>query len=262
MAGIQEYKLQVYLLKSNGTYLREPNPWNADEEISIPSTKTNFTYTPKQYGMFSFILNVIDNANNTQYARTLVLYDPLSSVTLTSMPFIATSAESETEYRWQKSLNNSITIAWRGHFQNKFHQENKLLGPVAPYLHYDFLSKYEKLVPSELDDRAGKRTLEAIPNAFGIVKFEYFFRNSNQGNSTPTSWKPVSRALSESQTFNIERRDGDTINFWIKASDILGNEKADMTQISFDSSPPAKLESQNVLFQRNLKTDSYNFSSR
>ena len=94
--------------------------------------------------MFSFILNVIDNANNTRYARTLVLYDPLSTVTLTSMPFLATSAEPETEYRWQKSLNDSFTISWTGLFQNKFHHVNNLLNPVARYLHYDILSKYEK----------------------------------------------------------------------------------------------------------------------
>ena len=250
------------MLKSNGTHLREPRPWNADEEISVNSAETSFTYTPKQNGMFSFILNVIDNANNTQYARTLVLYDPLSTVTLTSMPFVATSAEPETEYRWQKSLNDSITISWTGRFQNEFHHDNKLLNPVARYMHYDFLSKYEKQVPLELDDRTGKRNLHGIPNVFGIVKFEYFFRNSNQGNSTPTSWKPISRSLSESQTFNIERRDGDTINFWIKASDILGNEKIDMTQLSFDSSPPPKLKSQDVVFRMNVKTNIYNFSSR
>ena len=248
-------------MKSNGTHLREPRPWNADEEISYNSAKTSFTYTPKQNEMLSFILNVIDNANNTRYVRTLVLYDPLSTVTLTAMPFVATSAEPETEYRWQKSLNDNITISWTGRFQNKFHHVNKLLNPVARYLHYDFLSKYEKQVPLELDDRTGKRNLQGIPNVFGIVKFEYFFRHSNQGNSTPTSWKPV-RSLSENQTFNIERKDGDTINFWIKAYDILGNEKVAMTQLSFDSSPPAKLRFRNVVLRRNIKTNIYNFSSR
>ena len=137
LSGIQSYKLQVYLLKSNGTHLREPRPWNADEEISYNSAKTSFPYTPKQNEMLSFILNVIDNANNTRYVRTLVLYDPLSTVTLTAMPFVATSAQPETEYRWQKSLNDSITISWTGRFQNKFHHVNKLLNPVARYLHYD-----------------------------------------------------------------------------------------------------------------------------
>lgn len=262
LSGIKGYKLQVFLLKSNTTTLKEPRPWNPDEEISLNKSESGYTYFPKQSGMFSFILNVIDNANNTQYARTLVLYDPKSNVTLSSSQFFATTAEQETNYRWQKNLNSNISMSWKGHFQNKFHHDEGLLNPVARYLHYDFMTKYEKQVPLELDDNTGNRSLQRIPNVFGIVKFEYFYRNSNQGNKTPIFWKSVSEPLSENQTFNIERRDGDTINFWVKATDILGNDKIDMTQISFDSSPPSKLRDADVTFLRNVKTTNFNFSSR
>lgn len=250
------------MLKSNVSTLTEPRPWNPDEEISFNKSESRYTYVPKQSGMFSFILNVIDNANNTQYARTLVLYDPLSSVTVSSNPFFATTAEQETNYRWQKNLHSNITMSWKGHFQNKFHHDGGLLNPVTRYLHYDFLSKYEKQVPLELDDKTGNRTLHRIPNVFGIVKFEYNYRNSNQGNTTPISWSPVSGTLSENQTFNIGRRDGDTINFWVKATDVLGNHEIDMTQISFDSSPPADLRKADVTFLRNVKTTNFSFSSR
>lgn len=262
LSGIQKYKLQVYLLKLNTTNLAEPHPWNPDEEKIFNTTDESYTYTPKKSGMYSFILNVIDTANNTQYARTLVLYDPTSNITLTKSPLLATSAEPETNYRWQNNLSNNIMMSWKGHFQNKFHDANKLLNPVARYQNFDHMTKYEKQVTEQLDDKTGNRTLAQIPNVHGIVKFEYFYRNANQGNSTPTAWRPVSNMFSETQTFNIDRRDGDTLNFWVKATDVMGNEKVDMTQISFDSSPPTRLGQSNVRFERNVESSSYYFSSR
>jgi hypothetical protein len=212
--------------------------------------------------MYSFILNVIDNANNTQYARTLALYDPTSKITLTKSPFFATSAEPETKYRWQNNLHNNITITWKGHFQNDFHDVNKLLNPVARYQHFDHMTKYEKQVPEALDDHTGNRTLAGIPNVHGIVKFEYFYRNRNQGNSTPTTWFQVDAPFSENQTFDIGRQDGDGISFWVKATDVMGNERVETTLIYFDSTPPRRLQQSDVIFARNVKSSSYDFSSR
>ncbi|XP_061179823.1 uncharacterized protein LOC133188421, partial [Saccostrea echinata] len=262
LSGLQGYKLQVYLLKPNKTHLKEPFPWNPLTEIPLNVTDSSFTYIPKQAGMYSFILNVIDVANNTQYARTLALYDPHSTITLSSSPFFATSAEPETNHTWQNSLNNNITMTWKGHFENKFHETNKLLYPVARYQHFDHMTKYEKQVPSQLDDSTGNRTLKGIPNVHGIVKFEYFFRNGNQGNKTPDSWISVNNEFSENQTFYIDRRDGDTINFWVRATDAMGNKKVDMAKIFFDSTPPKQLKHSNVVFTRNVKTAMYDFSSR
>ncbi|XP_062611710.1 uncharacterized protein LOC134273528 [Saccostrea cucullata] len=263
LSGLKEYKLQVYLLKPNTTYLTEPYPWNPLEEIVINDTNVNvWYYIPPMAGMYSFILNVIDNANNTQYARTLVLYDPSSSVTLSTSPFIATSAEPETNYMWQNNLKNNITVSWKGRFENKFHDTNKLLNQVSHYQHFDHMIKYEKHVPQQLDDKTGNRTLERIPNIRGIVKFDYFYRNGNQGNRTPTSWVPVGNISSESQTFFMDRQDGNAINFWVRATDVMGNEKVDMTKIFFDSTPPNELADSDVRFTLNIKSPTYAFSSR
>ncbi|XP_061168936.1 uncharacterized protein LOC133178201 [Saccostrea echinata] len=263
LSGIQGYKLQVYLLKPNTTYLTEPYPWNPLQEISFNKTKSNYRYlyTPRQAGMYSFILNVIDNANNTQYARTLVLYDPSSNITLSTSPFFATSAEPETNYKWQNNLENNITMSWKGHFENKFHHENKLLNQVARYQHFDHMTKYEKQVPQKLDDNTGNRTLQSIQNIRGIVKFEYFFTNGNSDRA-PEKWSPVTDMFSESQTFFKERKDGDAINFWVRATDVMGNEKVDLTKIFFDSTPPVKLEDSDVKITLNIKSATYAFSSR
>ncbi|XP_062597629.1 uncharacterized protein LOC134259048 [Saccostrea cucullata] len=266
LSGLKGYKLQVYLLKPNTTYLTEPYPWNPLEEIVINDNNVNYRYryTPQKAGMYSFILNVIDKANNTQYARTLVLYDPSSSITLSTSPFIATSAEPETNYMWQNNLKNNITVSWKGHFENKFHDTNKLLNQVSHYQHFDHITKYEKQVPEQLDDKSGKRTLLPIQNIHGIVKFDYFYRNGNQGNSTPDreSWFSVKNIFSESQTFYIDRKDGNAINFWVRATDVMGNEKVDMTKIFFDSTPPGALADSDVKFTRNTKSPTYDFSSR
>ncbi|XP_062574387.1 uncharacterized protein LOC134236235 isoform X4 [Saccostrea cucullata] len=262
LSGIQEYKIQVYQLKLNTTNLAEPNPWRPDEEISLTPLETSYTYTPKRAGMYSLVLNVIDKANNTQYARTLVLYDPSSNITLSELPFKAESAASETNYQWQNNLSNNIIMSWKGHFQNKFHDDNKLLNPVTHYRHFHYEAKYEKQVPYQLDDNSGKRTLAEIRNVHGIVKFEYFYRHGNQGDKTPQTWYRVNDTFSETQTFNIERKDGDTINFWVKATDIMGNTKVDLSKIFFDSSSPKSLKPSDVTFTKNVKNATFAFSSR
>ncbi|XP_061164432.1 uncharacterized protein LOC133173456 [Saccostrea echinata] len=262
LSGIQEYKIQIYLLKLNTTKLAEPNPWHPDEEISLSASETSYTYTPKRAGVYSFILNVIDRANNTQYARTLVLYDPSSNITLSELPFQARSAEAETNFQWQNNLTNDINMSWKGHFRNKFQDDNKLLNPVTHYKHFDYVAKYEKLVPNQLDDNSGKRTLRGIRNVHGIVKFEYFYRHGNQGDKTPRTWYIVNDTFSETQKFNIERKDGDTINFWVRATDIMGNTKVDLTKIFFDSSPPKSLIPTDVIFTKNVKNATFAFSSR
>ncbi|XP_062612374.1 uncharacterized protein LOC134274137 [Saccostrea cucullata] len=259
LSGIQDYKVQVYLLQLNTTNLAEPNPRHPDEEISLSALETRYTYTPRRSGMYSFILNVIDRANNVQYARTLVLYDPTSNITLSKLPFMARSAEAETNFQWQNNLDKDIIMSWKGHFQNKFHEDNKLLNPVAQYKNFNNDANIEKQVPNQLDDNSGKRTLKEIRNVHGIVKFEYFYRHGNQGERTPQFWYKVNDTFSETQAFNIERKDGDTINFWVKATDIMGNTKVDLTKISFDSSPPESLNPSGVIFTRNVKNATYPF---
>lgn len=92
----------------------------------------NFTRVPAQPGMYSYILNVIDRANNTQYARSLVLYDPMSSITTyDTSPMIATSAAEETNYKWQNNLTNPISVSWKSHFRNDFLESNKLLNKAG-----------------------------------------------------------------------------------------------------------------------------------
>ncbi|XP_062587619.1 uncharacterized protein LOC134249266, partial [Saccostrea cucullata] len=265
LSGIGKYTIQEFLLQPNQNVnpsLTEPDPWSPTKTFTFNTTVRTFSYTPSQPGMYSFILNVVDRANNSEYARTLVLYDNTSSITTDeAFPIISTSAVKETNYQWQNNLTNDITISWKGHFRNVLHENEKFLIPVTDYSHFDHDKKFEKLVLSKLDDNDGNRTLNAIRNIHGIVKFEYDFGNANQGSQAPTNWQPIND-LTETVTFFIPRRNGDTLNVWIKATDVLGNKEVDLMHVYFDETPPANLTTGDVRFIPNLKNSTFPFTSR
>lgn len=268
MSGIEKYTIQEYFLVPDNEVipkLHEPDPWNPQRTFEFNSTSNSYTFVPENPGMYSFILNVIDAANNTEYARTLVLYDPKSKITVSNISsdkIKAVSAIEETGFMWQDNLNKNIKLSWKGHFRNSFHDKNKLLNRVSPYKYYEFQTDIKKNVKPQMEDLDGKRTLEQIQNIHGITKFEYAYKHANLGMATPKLWIPVNDSFSEFQEFFTHRRDGDAINFWIKATDIMGNTKIDIAHIYFDSSPPSALTQHDVIFYPNLNISTYSFSSR
>lgn len=236
--------------------------WKPLNIFTFPKSSRNYTRTPAEPGMYSYILNVIDKANNSQYARTLVLYDTQSSITTDdSSPMVATSAAEETSYKWQNNLTNPISVSWKNHFRNDFLESNKLLRPVSPYKYFNSYANFYKAVPDNLEDHDGMRTLKGITNAHGVVKFQYAYRHSNQGNDPPNDWKdPTDNFMSQTTSFNAIRHNGDSLNVWVKAIDILGNEKIDMIQVYFDETPPDKLG--DITFIKNIENSTLPFSSR
>lgn len=135
--------------------MSEPDPWKPLNVFTLPVSKREFKRELVHPGMYSYILNVVDNANNSQYARTLVLFDNQSSITTdNSSPMIVTSAVEETRYKWQNNLTNPISVSWKSHFRNNYHERNKLLSPVTAYKHD------QKKVLDDLEDKDGKRTLK------------------------------------------------------------------------------------------------------
>jgi hypothetical protein len=49
------------------------------------------------------------------------------------------SAQKETHYQWQSNIQDvrcngpSINLAWKGHFRNTFHEDNKLLNAINSF---------------------------------------------------------------------------------------------------------------------------------
>ncbi|KAJ8306434.1 hypothetical protein KUTeg_016979 [Tegillarca granosa] len=259
MSGILEYTWEVFKLTPTiyRDYLTEPEPMRPLKHIRLNSSTTSYIYTPTESGMYSFLLEVKDRANNSRYIRRLALYDPTSSVSIDTSPttklFVA-SGESETMYKWQSNLQNEhlegmpIKVSWKGHFVNSLHEGQYLLIKVKPYPKQDFnvttgSVRTYKAVEPRFDDNEGKRTMEAISNIHGIVKFDVAHKKDHKGgqdilNPPTTGWKEVPNPLSETVTINATRQDGDTMRIWIRAYDVMGNTKIDSTDVTFDSTPP------------------------
>lgn len=264
LSGIGKYQIEEFFLRvnpNNNRNLSEIELWKPLNIFTFPKTSRKFTRIPAEPGMYSYILNVVDRANNSQYARTLVLYDTQSSITTDdSSPMVATSAAEETSYKWQNNLTNPISVSWKSHFRNDFLESNKLLRPVSPYKYFNSNANFYKAVPDNLEDKDGMRTLKGITNAHGVVKFQYAYRHSNQGNDPPNDWKDPTDSMSQTASFNAIRDNGDSLNVWVKAIDILGNEKIDMMQVYFDETPPDNLS--DITFIKNIENSTLPFSSR
>nr|XP_034323636.1 uncharacterized protein LOC105326363 [Crassostrea gigas] len=265
LSGIGKYQIEEFFLRvnpNNNRNLSEIELWKPLNIFTFDKSSRNYTRTPAEPGMYSYILNVVDRANNSQYARTLVLYDTQSSITTDdSSPMVATSAAEETSYTWQNNLTNPISVSWKSHFWNNFLERNKLLSPVSPYKYFNSDANFYKAVPDNLEDKDGMRTLKGITNAHGVVKFQYTFRHSNQGNNPPNDWKdPTDNFMSQTASFDAIRSNGDSLNVWVKAIDILGNEKIDMIKVYFDETPPDNLGE--ITFIKNIENSTLPFSSR
>ncbi|XP_064614578.1 uncharacterized protein LOC135478236 [Liolophura sinensis] len=254
LSGIERYTWRVFRLRAD----RDGNLTEVDQPVyshqangSLAGLETD-NYTPDTAGMYSVYLQVSDKANNSRYARTLVLYDPSSQVEINTSPdaeLFVSSASSEVDFHWQTNLQSPITVSWKKHFRNKFHEVNSLLNRVLPYPGNVYIKeigdrKYviSKEVDDNYDDHEGNRTVDAIRNVHGIVKFEVARRTDKVlGTSckqAPNSWNPVSDPWNEEHVFNLTRQDGLTVCIWIRASDVFGNYQIDLTQVHFDATAP------------------------
>lgn len=279
MSGILAYTWEVFKLTPTiyRDYLTEPEPMRPVKHIRLNSSMMSYRYTPNEPGMYSFLLEVIDRANNSRYIRRLALYDPTSSVSINTSPttkLFVVSGASETMYKWQSNLQNEhlegmpVKVSWKGNFLNSLHEDQNLLIKVKPYPKQDFnvttgsVRTYKEVEP-KFEDHTGDRTLEAISNIHGIVKFEIAHKKDHKGgqdiqNAPTTGWIEVPDPLSETVTINATRQDGDTMRIWVRAYDVMGNTKIDATEVTFDSTPPFL---QKASITRNVNS-TYPFASR
>lgn len=214
-----------------------------------------------------------DRANNSRFARTLVLYDPGSQVEINNSSearIFASSGSPEVDFQWQTNLTSPIVISWKNHFRNRLHEDNRLLSRVLPFAPKHFIERVgdrdivdDKSVTDEYDDHDGERKVDAIPNVHGMVRFEVAYTTDRLLGASceqpPNTWTEVSNPLSEEYSFNENLQDGDTVCIWIRGSDILDNSQTDMTTVNFDSTEP-KLEA--LELERNVAPEGEVYFSR
>eukprot|EP00105_Crassostrea_gigas_P015186 XP_011432106.1 PREDICTED: uncharacterized protein LOC105331553 [Crassostrea gigas] len=193
-SGIEKYFLEFHRMRKrlHTQTLTEEAPMNpfyreARNESSLPFPE----FTPPDSGIYSVILQVTDKANNSEFARQIVIYDPNSTITTTGENnFHVSSAEKESNYNWQ-SRCSTVRVTWENYFENSFHIDNHFLLPVE-----DFPTQFRggnveelkdeivKKVKTFYDDHDGKRTISAVKHVNGITEFEYYYTYISYSKST------------------------------------------------------------------------------
>ena len=156
------------------------NPFFREErnESSLPFPE----FTPPGPGVYSVVLQVTDKANNSEFARQIVIYDPNSTITNSSETnFYVPSAEKESNYLWQ-SRCRTVQVSWRDYFENSFQVANHFLLPVEDFpTHFrggdveEVKDEIVKKVTRFYDDHDGKRTVSGVTHANGITEFELLY---------------------------------------------------------------------------------------
>ncbi|KAH3716928.1 uncharacterized protein LOC127855528 [Dreissena polymorpha] len=251
-AGVGAYRLELHRLevKDATLELTEANPTLPLLENRVDHTKNTMgqnlfrtTFTPPEPGMYSIVMEVTDNANNSIFTRRFALYDNVSSVTtnpLSAHGLHATSGAKETGYRWQMETK-SVKLNWTDYFVNKVHHEKKFLNKIKkfPTLFDDLESigirNVKKFVFDSYDDTEGNRTMDAIPNVNGITRFEYGYVVNQASEQAPTVWNT---GLTQNVDLPVSTNHGDTVTLWVRAFDILGNMLEKKTTVTIDVTPP------------------------
>ncbi|XP_052246346.1 uncharacterized protein LOC127855047 [Dreissena polymorpha] len=279
LSGVGEYYMEVFKLGPNrDERLVETTPLNPEFFATIPHTNGTIQYPeyrPSAPGMYSVLLEVRDFSNNSRIARRFVLYDATSSISLNNKTakLYVSSAVEETGYTWQTpaATGNQVTVsvAWPNYFVNHVHEDGLFLGEIEHYpiqfkeIQDDGVLFSQKYVADVLDDNVEPRTRKAISNFHGIVKYEIFWGSTVDTREPTSGWEII--PLKESFTATRILADGDTLRVWIRATDIIGNTKADSTVVTIDGTPPilqTNHPGKDYGLKRNIADGPYNFSSK
>ncbi|XP_062608961.1 uncharacterized protein LOC134270731 [Saccostrea cucullata] len=274
LSKVARYALEVFKLEPDGTgALKEPYTDTVDNPVPLNITEFNettsgvhtFSYRPDKPGVYSWILEVNDKANNSVYVRRIVIYDPVSTVTTdSSKRLYASSGNPNASFEWQTQNPLTAKITWKGHFLNSLHENEKFLNRVKhfPDSLYDGGSRngYKK-IPPEYDDYNGERTINAIPNERGIVRYDVAYYNGKDQQVAP-SYRDQNLKFNETeQTIALDSalEDGRSLSVWVKAYDVLGNANEERLVLHYDSSKPLV---QSLELKRNVGTDKMDYRSR
>lgn len=220
--------------------------------------ENRLVYTLPAPGMYSIIAGVKDVAGNIAYARTLVLYDNATSMTVTQAPLMVEGAEPNGDTYWVSTIQKTgeaapvLGFSWKDRYINKFYADNSLLNAVKPFA-------------NGIDDTSGNRTMEKTDNINGVTKFQYALetglsKSRKRQVATEPTWQDV-LPLSDSIMIDQPRGDGDAFTLHFLATDIAGNQHVDKIYIRVDSTPP-HVNQEQVVFTKNTGYQGYRFYSR
>ncbi|XP_076439275.1 uncharacterized protein LOC143278130 isoform X2 [Babylonia areolata] len=268
LSGMYRYTLEVFPLnKTLEGRLRILRPLQPIYSLPVLHSElsTPVRYTPPSGGLYALILEAADRANNTRFVRRFALYDPGSDVTVDPTRRLRfSSASPAANFSYQNSTGARIKLTWKDVFRNALHEDLGVLGEVEPFPPQ--LEDGRKNIPSQSDDHEGRRTVDAIDNRRGIVRFDLayqkrsrFGRKDSERLSYPppeVTWRNMN--LSESSVLPETVDDGDTVVAWVRATDILGRQLVRRTEVTFDET---EAEVGKLKFQMNRPVAGIPFSS-
>ncbi|XP_067648887.1 uncharacterized protein [Haliotis asinina] len=228
------------------------------EPISYP-----LPYAPARPGMYSFVLEAADKANNSVYMRRFALYDKESAVTTDPQHALyISSAVQDHGLQWITNASTPLVINWEDHFLNYVHESGKFLNSILPFrVKVVEDPPIYKEVNDTNDDHYGRRTRAAIPNVRGIVRFEWTNAvNKSGGRARHSSdWTEIPGLNTTRQTTVAGVTSGTTVTVWVRARDILDNKMVDSTSVTYDFTEPQfslmtfhKNEKSNIPFSSGL----------
>ena len=272
LSKVARYALEVFkLVKGENGTLKEPYTDLRPNPVPINITEFNetsegaahsFTFQPQEPGVYSWILEVNDRANNSRYLRRFVIYDPSSTVTSDSTHrFYATSGNAASDFKWQINNPQTVSFTWKNHFLNELHESGNFLARIRlfPASLYDGFRTGYKNIPDQFDDTEGKRSRDAIPNERGIIKYDIAYA-LGRNQLTPQTYQYIGRkntsiVISPSQ----QLQDGNSLTLWVKAYDILDNTKEERYILHYDSTGPTLYSHE---LTTNVGSELMDFSSR
>ncbi|KAK7496757.1 hypothetical protein BaRGS_00011966, partial [Batillaria attramentaria] len=237
VSGIEKYRIEVHGVDT-GTVLSvqeyERNNHTLEWQPALHAIGGPFdrlVTLPEEDAarLYAIILEVHDKAGNVNYARRLLLYDNTSTVEIdTSAPFYVVFANNSTNLRWQTDVSKKVCVNWKGRFYNNELRNNDFLKPVKP--------DNGREIHGDYDQQSGLLPVNGTDNVMGIVKFEMAW---SRDNSERTPWVVVHDLHAQTTCVQEPIKDGETYDVWIRATDIMDNNKEDKVRVSIDHTGPS-----------------------
>ncbi|XP_046557083.1 uncharacterized protein LOC124266316 [Haliotis rubra] len=260
-SGLDKYTWEVFKLEpsQNGS-LTEVDKLRPVVHREVDHTEPigyPLPYAPARPGMYSFVLEAADKANNSVYMRRFALYDRESAVTTDpANALYISSAVQDHGFQWMTDASTPIITNWQDHFLNYVHESGKFLNSILPFrVKIVENPPIYKEVPDTNDDNYGRRTRAAIPNVRGIVRFEWTHavnKSGGRAHHTPVNWNDISGLNTTNQTTVAGVTSGTTVTVWVRARDILDNRNVDSTSVTYDFTEP---EYSLMTFNKNEKSN-------
>ncbi|XP_033123151.1 uncharacterized protein LOC117121875 [Anneissia japonica] len=181
------------------TYSKRGNYYEAEFELNSP-------------GVYCAVLSVSDVAGSIRLARRCLIFDSQSEISIADDKPIA----------WT-SVDKTFKVSWQGHFVNQLHIDQSMLNAIET--DNDVINE-----AYDSDALPAGRALSSIGNRHGIVKFEVGIAKDG----LQPNWMDSPNDLEE--MFVYQNNNGEeTVEFWIRATDVVNNTKTDFVSIHIDS---------------------------